>query len=228
MDAQYPRYAAVLTGNDTARIFVFGLGLAIATEELNGKIVRHANAGGWFQARYQRRAGNAHREHAKEVVKRLEQIVREDRITHIILAGEAVVTPLVRELLPPEMAAMTDVMNLDIHATEQDILAATLKTLQGREAKTDAEKVERLMQQYRARGLAVVGRQDTLEALTNGQVEELLISRALGARHPDSSDDTENLLVTKARQTDATVTFIEDPALLEPVGGVGALLRWRS
>src|ERR1017187_6611436 len=34
------------------------------------------------------------------------------------------------------------------------------------------------MQQYRARGLAVVGLQETLEALANGQVEELLISGA--------------------------------------------------
>jgi peptide subunit release factor 1 (eRF1) len=33
--------------------------------------------------------------------------------------------------------------------------------------------------------------------------------------------------VTKARQIGATVTFIEDAALLAPVGGVGAMLRWR-
>jgi peptide subunit release factor 1 (eRF1) len=35
------------------------------------------------------------------------------------------------------------------------------------------------------------------------------------------------LLVTKAKQTDATVTFIEDAALLERFEGVGAFLRWR-
>jgi peptide subunit release factor 1 (eRF1) len=37
-----------------------------------------------------------------------------------------------------------------------------------------------------------------------------------------------DLLVTKAKQTSAIVTFIEDPALLKPVGGVGAFLRWRG
>jgi hypothetical protein len=36
-----------------------------------------------------------------------------------------------------------------------------------------------------------------------------------------------DLLITKARQTGSTVTFIEDAALLAPVGGVGAMLRWR-
>jgi len=34
-----------------------------------------------------------------------------------------------------------------------------------------------------------------------------------------------DLLVTRARQTGATVTIIEDPALLESVGGVGGFLR---
>jgi peptide subunit release factor 1 (eRF1) len=34
--------------------------------------------------------------------------------------------------------------------------------------------------------------------------------------------------VTKARQSGATVTIIEDAALLESVGGVGAFLRWRG
>jgi len=34
--------------------------------------------------------------------------------------------------------------------------------------------------------------------------------------------------VTRARQTGATVTIIEDSALLESVGGVGGFLRWRD
>jgi hypothetical protein len=33
---------------------------------------------------------------------------------------------------------------------------------------------------------------------------------------------------TKAKQTGATVTFIEDAALLELIGGVAAFLRWRG
>jgi len=37
-----------------------------------------------------------------------------------------------------------------------------------------------------------------------------------------------DLLVTKAKQTAATVTFIEDAALLESAGGVAAFLRWRA
>jgi len=51
LDEQYPRYAAVLTDTNTARIFVFGLGQVIDTEELKGKKVHRVKAGGWSQAR---------------------------------------------------------------------------------------------------------------------------------------------------------------------------------
>ena len=252
LDDQYPRYAAVLTDMNTARIFVFGLGQVIGAEEVKGKKVHRVKVGGWSQARYQRRVGNAHLEHAKEVVERLAQIVREDKISHIILAGDAVVIPLLEEQLPQEMVSMVEVMRLDMHASEQDVLTATLQNLQEQEARTAAEKADRLMQQYRARGLAVAGPQETLEALANGQVEELLISGALEESHPqpeevrailapeipDSEGGTKSeeprqaslpdLLVTKAKQTGATVTFIEDAALLESIGGVAAFLRWRA
>jgi peptide subunit release factor 1 (eRF1) len=252
LDEQYPRYAAVLTDTNTARIFVVGLGQVIDAEEVKGKKVHRVKVGGWSQARYQRRVGNAHQEHAKEVVERLSQIVLEDKVSRIILAGDQVVIPLLQAELPQELVPMVEVMKLDIHASEQDVLTATLEKLQFQEAKTAAEKVDRLLQQYRARGLAVAGPQETLEALANGQVEEMLISGALEESHrepeeveailapeiPDSEGGTESeeprqaslpdLLVTKAKQTGATVTFIEDAALLESIGGVGAFLRWRA
>ena len=252
LDEQYPRYAAVLTDTNTARIFVFGLGHVIDAEEMKGKKVHRVKVRGWSQARYQRRVGNAHQEHAKEVIERLAQIVLEDHVSHIILAGDSVVIPLLQEQLPQEMVPMVEVMKLDLHASERDVLTATLEKLQEQEAKTAGEKVDRLMQQYRARGLAVVGLQETLEALANGQVDELVLSGALEASHPqleeveailapeipDSNGGTESeeprqaslpdLLVTKAKQTEATVTFIEDAALLESAGGVAAFLRWRA
>jgi peptide subunit release factor 1 (eRF1) len=228
------------------------MGQVIDTEKVRGKKVHRVKVGGWSQARYQRRVGNAHHEHAKEVIGRLEKIVREDNVSRIVLAGDQVVIPLLEEQLPREIAAMTEVMKLDVNASEQDVLSATLATLHTEEAKSAAEKVERLLDQYRARGLAVIGVEETLEALANGQVEELLISGSLEPAHPETEEvdailapeipdsagsvqsleprqaSVPDLLVTKARQTSAAVTFVEDPALLEAVEGVGAFLRWRT
>jgi hypothetical protein len=53
-------------------------------------------------------------------------------------------------------------------------------------------------------------------------VDELLLTAA-----PAGDPDRSNALVTRAAQTGATVTFIENPQLLENVEGVGAFLRYR-
>jgi len=228
LDELYPRYAAVLADSNTARIFVVGLGQVISAEHLDGKKVHRVKVGGWSQARYQRRAGNAHQEHAKEVIERLAQIVHEDKISHIVLAGDQVVIPLLQEQLLPDMVPLVQVMKLDIHASEKDLLAATLARVQVQEAGTAAETVARLLQQYRARGLAVAGPQETLDAMADGRVEELLISGGMDEAQDGREVPMPDLLVTRARQTGAAVTFIEDPALLESVGGAGGFLRWRE
>ncbi len=252
IDDEYPRYAAVISDAASARIFVFGLGQTIEAEQVKGKKMHRVKVGGWSQARYQRRVGNAQKDHVREVVDQLTRIVKEDRVTQIILAGDPSTLPLLQEELPKELADLVvDTMKLSMKASEQELFTATLEKLREADARTDAEKVSRLFERYRARGLAVAGVQETLEALANGQVDELLISASLEAARPeqepvdailapeipDPSGGTESdeprpvsmpdLLVTKAKQTSASVTFIEDPTLLESVEGVGAFLRWR-
>lgn len=252
LDDAYPRYAAVITDANWARIFVFGLGQTIETQQVKGKKVQRVKVGGWSQARYQRRVGNAHQKHIKEIVDSLDRIVREDQAGHIVLAGDAAIIPALRDALPQQLAEkVVDTLRLDIRASDQEIFERTLEAMRQQDARTDAEKVERLLNAFRARGLAAVGPEETLEALANGQVEELLVSASLEQMHPaeekveavlapeipDSSGGTASdepravqlpdLLVTKARQTGAAVTFIEDAALLAAVGGVGAMLRWR-
>ena len=88
---------------------------------------------------------------------------------------------------------------------------------------------------------------DTIKALDQGQVDELLItatSRAIRvndreydesaivhlsrSESPESKLTTADLLVRRARRTGARITFIEDPALLSGVVGVGAMLRYAA
>jgi peptide subunit release factor 1 (eRF1) len=251
LDDEYPRYAALVTDANSARIFVFGLGEKVADAKVKGKKMQRVKVGGWSQARYQRRVGNAHKEHAKESIDALERIVREEGIRQVVLAGDPAMIPVIQEQLSKQLAEkVIDVLRLDTKAPEHEIFTATLDAVREQDAATDAGKVRRLFEYYRAGGLAVVSPQDTLEALTNGQVDELLISASLERTHaeeetvdaiiapeiPDAEGSTAtddprpvliaDLLVTKAKQTSAQISFIEDPALLESVGGVAGFLRW--
>ena len=69
-----------------------------------------------------------------------------------------------------------------------------------------------------------------------GRFRGVVPSHRRSAEIPDAEGSTEteeprpallaDLLVTKAKQTSARVSFIEDAALLAGVDGIGAFLRW--
>ena len=250
MNDQYRRYAVVLADTNRAQIFVFAAGRAVEREEVENVKTKHTKVGGWSQARYQRHQQNYHLQHAKEVVEMLERIVRDEGIEQIILAGdEAVVIPLLREQMPkPLEEKVIDALSLTINTPEHELLEESLTAFRKHDSLTDMEKVERLLNEYRADDLGVGGVPETLAACSNGQVEEMLI-----AAKADSIqfDEEEVRKVLELYQTDerlpelnqrtvadelvrranvlssAKVTFIEDSTRLERMGGVGALLRYR-
>jgi peptide chain release factor subunit 1 len=255
---QYPRYAVLVADTNRARLFVFGRGKALSSDEIQNVKTKGAKVGGWSQMRYQRHLEQYHLQHAKEVADQLEQVVREDDIQHIILAGDEVIIPKLKEQFPKAVAdKVVDVLSLDINAPEHEVLSESLEAMREHDAQSDAEKVERLINEYRAGGLAVVGSTETLEALSMGQVEELVIAAQQQSVEGDREDvailsDAEVVepvvagedggtvaniepdsvivaadLVARARQTSARITFIEDVSLLAEFGGCGAFLRYR-
>src|SRR3954454_3880847 len=104
LDDEYPRYAALVTDANSARIFVFGLGEKLADSKVKGKKMQRVKVGGWSQARYQRRVENAHKDHAKEAVDALERIVREERIRHIVLGCDPAMIPVIEEQLSKQLS----------------------------------------------------------------------------------------------------------------------------
>ena len=249
---QFPRYAAVLLDTNHARILVFALGAVEKQTQVEGVKTRRTAIGGTSQARYQRHVDNFHIQHVKEVVETLDRVVRADNIQQIIIAGEEVAVPLLKEQLPAHLSdKIVDVMKLERHVADSDVVRATLEALRQKDSDTDRDRVTEAIDAWQAGGLGVVGPEATLHALHMGQVDELLISASPLAlkpvqRLPDDATpvpvaadtsapggaDVQQLhlsdeLVTRAQQTGARVRIIEDPALLNAHGGVAALLRFR-
>ena len=244
----YPRYAAVVVDSRLARIFVFALGATVDREEVSGPATNRTEVGGWSQARFQRHVDHLRQQHARDVVTELDRIVRTDDIGHVVLAGDEVIIPLIRAELPPHLQEkVIDVVRLDITTPEHEVLEATLRSTQAQDAREDVDRVARAIDGYRSGGLGVAGMGPTLAALTRGQVGELLISTDFETRHADpvprdsplvppelaallpeeaATVDLPDELVSRARSTDATVSFIENPTLLAEVDGVAGLLRF--
>ena len=248
---QYRRYAVVLADTNRAQISIFATGRAVEHQGIENVKTKHAKVGGWSQARYQRHEENYHLHHAKEVVEVLERTVREEQIESIILAGdEETVIPILKEQMPKELAEkVINVISLGIDTPEHELLEESLKVFRRHDTLTDMQKVERLLNEFRADDLGVTGVPDTLAALSNGQVEELLIAANPESLQYDQAEVAKVLeiygregeevpeldqrtvadeLVRRANQlSSARVTFIESAERLEQVGGVGALLRYR-
>lgn len=262
LESQHPRYAAVVADTNTARILVFAAAELVAEREVNGVKTRRNSQGGWSQARFQRHIGEFHQQHAKEVVEVLEQIVQKEGINEVVIAGDDVITPLLRAEMPKSLAdKVIDHVKLDMRAASGDVLKTSIDAMQKMNERTDREKVDSAVGQYRAGGLGVVGPEETLAALLKGQVEELLVTASMaqlraipngndasatandavltepaveavsaGGEAPGAAPEVVRLadeLVTKARQTGARITFIEDGSLLGPHGGAAGLLRYR-
>jgi peptide chain release factor subunit 1 len=248
---QYRHYAVVLADRNRAQIFVFAAGRAVDRQELQNVKTKHTKVGGWSQARYQRHEENYHLQHAKEVVDALEKIVRDEGINHVILAGdEETVIPLLREQMPKTLEEkFLDAISLGIDTPEHELLEESLEVFRRHDSYSDMEKVERLLNEFRADDLGVAGVSETLAALSNGQVEEMLIvARPESLQYdkeevekvltlyrgeeplPDELDQRSiaDELVRRANVlSSAKVTFIEDKQRLEMVGGVGGFLRYR-
>lgn len=221
---QYPPCVVVLADSHRARIVVFALNDVLLTDAVEGVKTRRHKMGGWSQARYQRHIENFHVQHAKEVADHLARIVRNERIDRVILAADETILPLLREQLPKDvLERVVEVVHLDVNASERKILDAALAALKEKDVESDRERVDALIAGYRGSGLGCVGVEAVRKAFELGQVDELLLpadDTAIGA----AGDE----LVARARNTSATLRFIEDSSLMAPFGGVGALLRWKA
>lgn len=248
---QYRRYAVVLADTNRARIYVFAAGQTVEEKSIENVKTKRTRVGGWSQARYQRHEENYHLHHVKEVVDMLERVVREEEVEHIILAGdETVVIPLLKEQLPKALEEkVIDAVNLGIDTPEHELFEESLTVFQRHDSLTDMEKVERLLNEFRGDNLAVAGVPDTLAALSNGQVEEILIVSSPdnlqydeeevrkvlelydvdGQLPPelDARTIADEIVRRASLLSSARVTIIEDETRLQQLGGVGALLRYR-
>ena len=141
-----------------------------ASRPSENKKGKRVSAGGWSQARYQRRLENLHQKHIKEVSSAVEQVVREEQVRRILVAGDAVALPLLREQLSPQTRELLiEVGGLDMSAADADVYRTTLDAFREADAQTDAEWVSQVLNAYHARGLATTGAAGVKAALERGQ-----------------------------------------------------------
>jgi peptide subunit release factor 1 (eRF1) len=261
---QNPKYCVLWADTNKADIYIFGgentINLEIDTEakveSIKNEVTQRSKAGGWSQQRFQRRIENFHLQHAKETVEEVEKLMRDAKIEHLVLCGdETGVIPLLNEQFSKVIEEkVVSTLNLSQYASEDEIRESTAEIMRLEKAARDQQKTERMFTAAKsAAGLGAIGVEKTLEALSNGQVEELLISADFGAfeyspkkvkkvlKNYAPGDDNSSAdelpqvkdagqiadeLLVRALNSAAKIVFIENTELLKEAGGVGAVLRY--
>lgn len=184
--------------------------------------VRRTNA--MNQAHYQRHAGEVRAEFAGEVADEIERLAQRTGATEVIIGGDAVAVPILRQAIEPKIAHLMKAaripLNLDSprHAIWEDIEPLLLRAQNAYEHAA----VVRLVEAIQAGGLGVAGYVPTRAAVEAGQADTLVI-----AKEAPLSEGARSELVALAARTGAQVEIIDADAALDALGSVGALLRYR-
>ncbi len=249
---QNPKYAVVLADTKSANIFVVQRGRIIDREEVQSETTGDTRTGALSHSHYQSHVEEMHKRHAKEIIEELEKVVREDDIRQIVLAGnEEVTIPLLREELTNDLKdKVVGTARVDVNGAKDEIWEKVEQVIHQHDTLKDKEKTDKLFEQNYDDGFAVTGVEKTLQALANGQVQELYlttkfdeiefdenkIKQILENYAPGENGAMPNVkegreiadeLIRRALESAERVRFIEDENLLNEVGGVGALLRYK-
>jgi peptide chain release factor subunit 1 len=205
--------------------------------------------GGWSQSRFQRHIEKLVGEHLREVAEELDRRVRTMGTPKVIVVCSDDTRAEFEELLSKEtQSAIVGWTNAESHASPADLLALARPILEEARGRDEGEVVERWREEAGRGGRAASGWSDTLEAASDARIEVLLYAEnadhgawqcpacgrlsSAGGQCPldgtemDHRDDGLDLAVHKTVAHGGTVWAITAHRDLDPVEGVGALLRY--
>ena len=219
--------------------------LADHTEEQPG---RH-DQGGWSQARYQRHIDSLVQDHLRTVGDELDRQVRRLRGPRIVIVCSEELRGELNDLLSAEVQkALVGWTQAEAHASPADLLEVARPVLESWREQEERAAVERWREEAGRNGRAAAGWEDTLEAASDGRVEVLLYEDGAdrpawqcpqcgraslragncpldGTRMEEQADGLD-LAVHQTLGHGGKVWALRHTQDLEPVEGIGALLRY--
>jgi peptide chain release factor subunit 1 len=210
---------------------------------------RRHDQGGWSQARFQRHVDELAQEHLRRVADELDRLVRRLRSAQVVVVASEETWAEFSELLAQETrVAVAGVAQAEAHAQPPELLAAAAPVLERWRAERERDVVERWREEAGRDGRAAAGWQATLEASSDGRVEILLFQEGarrearrcpacgriaadeskcpLDGTQMEHSPDGLDLAVHQTLAHGGTVWAVRHRRDLDPVEGIGALLRY--
>lgn len=209
---------------------------------------RRHDQGGWSQANYQRHVDNLAHDHLRAVAEELDRLLRRLGPQPVVIAcGEELRPELAAVLRNDARSAVVGWTQVEAHASPAELLAAAAPLLQAWQKDREKAALDRWREEAARGGRAASGWAETLEAASDGRVELLLYEERAnrpawrcpgcgrlqceGGKCPLDGTELEereeglDLAVHQTLAHGGTALAVTGPDL-EPVGGIGALLRY--
>ncbi len=252
--SNYLRYAVLLVGKDTARIFIVYLGEIVEygkvhTEGVPGKHKK----GGWFalsQDHYERHIDYHVTLHLKDVLERFDSFLSSEDVEGIILGGSQEAVSMVKDIIGKNIIdKVIGETGMEMFAKSDEVLKKVEPIISSYIKKKREKEVEILINDALKNLNAVLGIDDVMNALEEKKVmrlyviENLMVSgyhcRGCGFittqkvktcpycnSIPEGRDNIMDLAMEKAIEQDALVEVVSGESRLREYGGIGALLRY--
>jgi peptide chain release factor subunit 1 len=253
----YAHYGVILVDRIGARFFEFHLGELQATGGTMGEDVRKVKHGGGSTSTGTRGGPGGSRSEEEAAQRNLREtaaaandfFARKD-IRRLFLGGTAETVGQFRHLLPKRLlSCLAGTFTIEMTAPEHEVRARTLALLQEANAEREKRLVEKLITLAAKDGQAVVGLNETLQAVSDGRVQTLILCdgfRVPGYRHESTGflvaderqskqlgeaplaplEDVVEAAVSRTMEQGGHVEVISDNMELERAGRIGALLRY--
>jgi peptide chain release factor subunit 1 len=238
-----------VVGREQGQLFRLHAGrlepIADHTEEQPG---RH-DQGGLSQARYQRHIEELVQDHLRRVADELDRQVRRLRGPRVVIVcSEETRGELSDVLSPAVQKAVVGWTHADAHASPTELLEVARPVLESWREQEELEAVERWREEAGRNGRASAGWEETLEAASDGRVEVLLYEAGtdrpawqcpkcgrasvsagncpLDGTRMEEQEHGLDLAVHQTLDHGGKVWALLHRQDLEPVEGIGALLRY--
>lgn len=209
---------------------------------------RH-DQGGWSQARFQRHIEELANRHLRAVAEQLDREFRRRQFPRIIVVCAEDLRPEFENALANDVReAIVGWATAEAHASPAELLEVVSPVLEQWRATREEETVERWREEAGRNGRAASGWPATLEAASDARVELLLFQDGAGrpawqcpkcgrlaaeasscpldGTSMEERDDGLDLAVHQTLAHGGTVWAVQNRRDLDPVEGIGALLRY--
>lgn len=246
----YECFAVVMVDREGARILTFRLGALVDTAGTLGAEVKRHKQGGIAAQKLQRVEDQEALRNLKDAAQWTADYLARQKVTRVVLSGTEETLAEFKTQMPRPLAdKVVGKLNLDVNASPAEAWEQAYQVAQKQQKQEEADLLEQVITLAHKGGAGALGLPDTLNALQQGRVHQLLIDPTLrqsggqcsqcGAVVTEAvrecpycagklipSQDVVNLAVHRAMDTGIKVSALEPNPRLAEVGQIAAVLRY--